>query len=53
MFQPLSTPLQDGIRFFRIPLPAFHSASLTVSLPAVTQEKYGFTMFLICDKWMG
>ena len=50
MFQPLSVPLQDGVRFFHIPLPALHSASLTVCLPAVTQEKYGFTMFLVYDK---
>ncbi|CAG9923349.1 hypothetical protein M089_2111 [Bacteroides ovatus str. 3725 D9 iii] len=53
MFQPLSAPLQNGIRFFHIPLPAFHSAFLTVCLPAVIQEKYGFTMFLVYDKRMG
>ncbi|RGN59221.1 hypothetical protein DXB58_13845 [Bacteroides sp. OM05-10AA] len=50
MLQPLSIPLQNGVRFLRIPLPAFHSASLTVCLPVVTQEKYGFTMFLVHDK---
>ena len=33
MLQPLSIPLQNGVRFFRFPLPADPWASLTVSLP--------------------
>jgi len=32
-FKPLSIPLQDGIRFFRLPLPAPHSGFLAVALP--------------------
>jgi len=31
LFQPLSTPLQDGFRFFRFPLPAPSSAHLAAA----------------------
>ena len=31
MLHPLSTPLQDGFRFFRFPLPAISSAYLAVA----------------------
>jgi hypothetical protein len=31
MLQPLSIPLQDGVRFFRIPLPALSSARLAAA----------------------
>ncbi|OYD75838.1 UNVERIFIED_ORG: hypothetical protein BDU10_0897 [Burkholderia sp. CF145] len=34
MYQPLSDPLQTGLRFFRHPIPAQLTASLTVRLPA-------------------
>ncbi len=33
MSQPVSAPLQGGIRFFRFPLPAAPSAFLAVGLP--------------------
>jgi len=33
MFQPVSRPLQAGLRFFRIPLPAAPTAFLAVRLP--------------------
>jgi len=33
MFQSVSSPLQESIRFFRIPIPAVHSAFLAVRLP--------------------
>lgn len=33
MFQPLSRPLQSGVRFFRIPLPTAPTAFLMVRLP--------------------
>jgi len=31
LFQPLSTPLQDDLRFFRVPLPAISSACLATT----------------------
>jgi hypothetical protein len=34
MLQSLSDPLQIGLRFFRIPLPALPSAFLAVGLPS-------------------
>jgi hypothetical protein len=37
MSQPLSRPLQPDIRFFRPPIPAQSTASLTVRLPAKRQ----------------
>jgi hypothetical protein len=43
MVQSLSVPLQDGIRFFRVPLPASLSASLARSFPF--WEQYGFSVF--------
>ncbi len=39
MLQPVSAPLQDGIRFVRIPLPAAPSAFLAVSLPLLTARR--------------
>ena len=48
--KPLSIPLQDGVRFFRAPLPAFPTAFLAIRLP--TQScgwKYGLTLFLPSD----
>lgn len=38
MFQPLSAPLQSGLRFFRPPLPATLSAHLTVCFPSAETE---------------
>ena len=49
MFQLLSIPLQDGIRFLRNLLPAPHSAFLAVSLLVLPQERYRLTMFRIDD----
>lgn len=48
MFQPLSEPLQPGIRFFQPPLPALPTASLTVGLP-LARRKYGLTEFHFND----
>lgn len=48
MSQPVSRPLQPGIRFFHNPLPAPPSAPLTVHLP-VTWRRYGLTLFHIND----
>ena len=41
MFQSLSAPLQDGIRFFLIPLPAPAWAFLAVRLPTVPGANTG------------
>jgi hypothetical protein len=41
--QPVSAPLQRGIRFFHPPLPALPSASLTVRVP--WWEEDGLTTF--------
>ncbi|MGF6813059.1 hypothetical protein OKW30_008276 [Paraburkholderia sp. Clong3] len=43
MFQPVSRPLQPGIRFLRIPLPAPPTARLAVRLPI--GQRYGLTLF--------
>src|ERR1700674_4537777 len=43
MFQSLSAPLQDGIRFFLIPLPAPPWAFLAVRLPTVPGANTGLT----------
>src|SRR6266481_2848101 len=48
MLQSLSTPLQGGLRFFRVPLPASLSASLTSCFPF--QERYGFPVFYVCNR---
>lgn len=47
--QTLSAPLQNGIRFLCYLIPALHSASIAVSLPAILtwQEKYRLTVFRI------
>ncbi|AVV53511.1 hypothetical protein C7123_11965 [Tannerella serpentiformis] len=46
----LSAPLQDGIRFFCVPIPAPHSVFLAVGLPAHRQERYGLTKFRVSNK---
>ena len=46
--KPLSAPLQDGIRFFRIPVPASRSAFLTVGLPVFVGE---IQVFHVPCKW--
>ncbi|TRZ57345.1 hypothetical protein DZA28_29690 [Pseudomonas alloputida] len=46
MFQPLSEPLQPGIRFLCDPIPAPPTAHLTVHLPQ--GQQYGLTTFLTC-----
>ncbi len=49
MFQPLSEPLQPGVRFFRPPIPAQSTASLTVRLPArLRWQPYRLTTFPAC-----
>jgi len=50
MFQPLSVPLQNGIRFLRNPLPALPTVPLTVHLLIgfPLKQQYGLTAFPIC-----
>jgi len=50
MFQPLSTPLQSGIRFLRNPLPALPTVHLTAHLLIrfPFEQQYGLTAFPIC-----
>ena len=43
MLQPLSIPLQDGLRFFRVPLPAISSAHLAAAYRG--SEDIGLTVF--------
>ena len=47
MFQPLSEPLQPGVRFFQPPIPAQPTAFLAVRLPKLTalRQPYGLTTF--------
>ena len=47
--KPVSAPLQSGLRFLRLPLPASPSASLAVGLPVI-QQGYGLTLFRVGDK---
>lgn len=47
-FKPVSVPLQNGLRFLRLPLPASLSAFLAVGLPVFRQE-YGLTLFRVGD----
>ena len=49
--QPLSTPLQDGVRFFHPPLPARLSARLTARFPS--RETYGVAMFRLSNNGWG
>jgi hypothetical protein len=46
---PVSTPLQDGIRYFRHLTPAYPTVCLTVHLPALAWQKYGVTTFHVID----
>ena len=49
MSQPLSGPLQPGLRFLRRPLPAQSTAFLTVRLPAsLRRQPYRLTTFPAC-----
>lgn len=49
MFQSLFEPLQPDIRFFRPPIPAPLTASLTVRLPTLPRwQRYGLTAFPAC-----
>ena len=45
--QPVSRPLQPGLRFLRIPLPARPLVRLAASLP-MGSEAYGLTLFRTC-----
>lgn len=47
-FEPLSAPLQFGIRFFPFPIPALSSACLTTCLP-IARRGYGLTTFRISN----
>ena len=38
-FKPLSSALRGSIRFLRNPLPALHSASLAIGLPAIYSRR--------------
>ena len=49
--QPLSTPLQRGVRFFHPPLPAHLSACLTARFPL--REVYGVSMFRLRNNAWG
>ena len=46
-FKPVSTPLQSGLRFFRLLTPAPPTVCLTVHLPK--RRRYGISMFRIYD----
>lgn len=46
----LSAPLQLGIRFFRVPLPAAHSASLAVGLLNESATGLPCSAFVKCDQ---
>lgn len=46
MFQPLSRPLQPGVRFLCDPIPAPPTVFLTVHLPK--GQRYGLTTFPVC-----
>lgn len=46
--KPVSAPLQSGLRFLHLPLPASLSAFLTVSLPVIRQ-RYELTLFRVGD----
>ena len=43
--QPVSSPLQGGIRFFPTPIPAPPLVGLTAFLPFLRKEQYGLTTF--------
>ena len=45
MLQPLSAPLQNGVRFFQHPLPAIPSAFLADAPASTRRRNVGFTMF--------
>jgi len=45
ILQPLSAPLQSGLRFFQSPLPATPTAFLADAPAPLTRRNVGFTMF--------
>jgi len=47
MFQPLSAPLQDGIRFLPDLVPTLPWSFLTVRLPDMIGRKYGISVFRV------
>jgi hypothetical protein len=49
--QPLSTPLQGGLRLFHPLMPAHPWAALRLAFPS--RETYGVTMFHCHNKWVG
>lgn len=49
-FEPVSIPLQNGIRFFRHLNPAFPTVCLAVYLLATGERKYWVTTFRIIDR---
>jgi hypothetical protein len=48
--QSLSAPLQNSLRFLRLPLPAVPSARLAATYPAFSRENYGLTVFILSDR---
>ena len=49
MLQPVSVPLQGGLRFFPTPIPASPWVDLTAFLPSYGKERYGLTTFRTVD----
>src|SRR5262245_29391839 len=50
--QPLSDPLQIGVRFLPLPLPAALSGPLTTPLAARRQQDNGLTPFRRWNRWV-
>ena len=50
--QLLSAPLQHGLRFLHLPLPAVLSAHLAMGFPRMGED-YGLTTFHVCTIVMG
>src|SRR6266568_4757082 len=50
MFQPLSPPLQEGFRFFRLPLPALSSARLAAAYRE--RKRSGLPCFAERTEWV-
>jgi len=50
ILHPLSAPLQGGLRFLHLPLPAPPSASLASRFPGRCRERDGFTVFRVSNK---
>jgi hypothetical protein len=53
MLQPVSVPLQNGLRFFRHLTPALHQRALRFRLPMLNRQRYGVSMFRAFDRVEG